>query len=129
MEGRPSSPQARVVFNVTGFGRFHGVESNPTSELVKYLPAFLAERHPPVGSVRFDSFTTIETSGVGALTALHDLALSTAPTRSQVSSHFYAPPLRDRVLTAGWASRTNGWSGCTSAWQRSRRASSWRNAP
>lgn len=72
-----------MVFNVTGFGRFHGVESNPTSELVKYLPAFLAERHPPVGSVRFDSFTTIETSGVGALTALHDLALSTAPTRSQ----------------------------------------------
>jgi hypothetical protein len=130
-EGRTSqSPQVRVVFNVTGFGRFHGVESNPTSELVKYLPAFLAERHPPLGPVRFDSFTTIETSGVGALTALHDLALSTAPTRSPVSTPiFTSPPPLALWSTDGWASRTNGWCGCTSAWQRSRRASSWRNAP
>lgn len=35
--------QVVVVFNITGFGRFHGVESNPTSELVKYLPAHLDE--------------------------------------------------------------------------------------
>jgi hypothetical protein len=138
-----------VVFNVTGFGRFHGVESNPTSELVKYLPAYLAEKAAAGGGtphgVRFGSFTTIETSGVGALTALHDLALTTAPS-SRRPAAVRAPPQLSHTRQVVLAERRGlhsschaqqqqqqlhrrrGLCGCTWAWQRTKKASSWKSA-
>jgi hypothetical protein len=87
----------RVAFNVTGFGPFHGVERNPTSELIRTLPEYLAERSG-IKAVRYASFTVVETSGVGALTALQDLALcSTTPAALQDPVCSHPPQLPNQI--------------------------------
>lgn len=72
---KEAAPPREVQVNVTGFGPFQGVADNPTSDLVRLLPARLGPALSGT-SVRLDSCAVIETSAVGALTALsHDLPL------------------------------------------------------
>jgi pyroglutamyl-peptidase len=53
-----------VVFYLTGFGKFQGVEKNPTTELMQKLPNYLKD-HPleTKKSVHVESFFVLETSG------------------------------------------------------------------
>eukprot|EP01088_Endostelium_zonatum_P017845 TRINITY_DN548_c0_g1_i1.p1 TRINITY_DN548_c0_g1~~TRINITY_DN548_c0_g1_i1.p1 ORF type:complete len:277 (-),score=52.49 TRINITY_DN548_c0_g1_i1:20-850(-) len=60
-----------VVFHITGFGRYAGIENNPTSILMKKLPTHLRD-HPLRYSAEVASFTVLETSGVGSLFGLAD---------------------------------------------------------
>jgi hypothetical protein len=60
---------------MSGFGEFHGVKNNPTEQLVGALPEYL-KAHPLPSSVSVDSFTVLETSGVGSREALHALRKS-----------------------------------------------------
>ena len=61
-----------VEFNVTGFGEFAGVKSNPTEQLVNSLRAYLLD-HPLPAHVAVTSLTVLETSGVGSRQMLHEL--------------------------------------------------------
>ena len=60
----------QLTFHLTGFGKFQGVDRNPTTELMGELPAYLAEN--PIYSseeeekhrkVRLAHFNVLETSG------------------------------------------------------------------
>jgi pyrrolidone-carboxylate peptidase len=64
-----------VAFYLTGFGRFQGVDDNPTTHLIHHLPNYLAEHLPSSIKERchFLSFTVLETSGVGSLQQLCSL--------------------------------------------------------
>ena len=54
----------RVNFFLTGFGKFAGVEKNPTSELMESLNSFLAENPlEKKENVSIRSTTIVETSG------------------------------------------------------------------
>jgi len=66
-----ATSRKHVVFHVTGFGRFAGVESNPTTILMEYLPIHLRD-HPLTYNAEVASFTVLETSGVGSLFGLAD---------------------------------------------------------
>jgi len=60
-----------VVFHITGFGRYAGIENNPTTILMKKLPTHLRD-HPLRYSAEVASFTVLETSGVGSMFGLAD---------------------------------------------------------
>lgn len=64
-----SSPaaSARTVthFNLTGFGEFQGVASNPTEQLMHTFADTIKEKPLPA-NVCLDSCTVLETSGVGS---------------------------------------------------------------
>jgi len=57
-------------FNITGFGPFHGVAHNPTSDLIRHLPEYL-KKHPLPPDVIVDNLRVLETSGVGSREAFH----------------------------------------------------------
>jgi len=60
-----------VVFHVTGFGKFQGVDNNPTTVLMELLPIHLKD-NPLQNFAEVASFTVLETSGVGSLFGLAD---------------------------------------------------------
>jgi len=60
-----------VVFHVTGFGKFKGVDNNPTTVLMELLPIHLKD-NPLQNFAEVASFTVLETSGVGSLFGLAD---------------------------------------------------------
>jgi len=62
----------QVMFHVTGFDRFHGVDNNPTKKLINKLPQYLM-RYPLESGGTVVSCTVLETSGVGSLLQLAEL--------------------------------------------------------
>jgi pyrrolidone-carboxylate peptidase/L-amino acid N-acyltransferase YncA len=65
----PCQKHSKVQFVLTGFGPFHGVASNPTTELMRNLPEYLL-RDP---GISLKSCTVLETSAIGSLSQLHSL--------------------------------------------------------
>jgi len=62
----------KVVFAITGFGKFGGVDNNPTEVLVKALPSFM--RSNPLGkNATIDRCQILEVSGQGAKEGLEDI--------------------------------------------------------
>jgi pyroglutamyl-peptidase len=64
-----------VVFHLTGFGPFHGVQDNPTSTLMHTLPSYLEEETLP-DHITVRSFTIFETSAQGSVETLEQLHAS-----------------------------------------------------
>jgi len=65
-----------VVFHVTGFGPFQGVDNNPTTQIVTELSAYLKNfpLDPEVTNhVEVASYNVFETSAVGALTQFTEI--------------------------------------------------------
>eukprot|EP00243_Klebsormidium_subtile_P003646 TRINITY_DN17234_c0_g1_i1.p1 TRINITY_DN17234_c0_g1~~TRINITY_DN17234_c0_g1_i1.p1 ORF type:complete len:243 (+),score=13.97 TRINITY_DN17234_c0_g1_i1:497-1225(+) len=60
-----------VRFNITGFGKFHGVADNPTEILVSKLGDYIREKGGP--PILLESCTVLETAGKGALGRLLEL--------------------------------------------------------
>lgn len=78
----PCQQHSRAQFVLTGFGPFAGVESNPTTELMRSLPAYL-QRDP---SINIKSCTVLETSAVGSLAQLNSLVHESSP--QEIFVHF-----------------------------------------
>jgi len=64
-------PIEAVRFNVTGFGKFHGVADNPTQTLVSKLNSRVKEEGGP--PIQLESCNVLETAGEGALDRLLEL--------------------------------------------------------
>ncbi|KAL6041476.1 CHRromatin Organization MOdifier domain-containing protein [Balamuthia mandrillaris] len=65
----------KVIFHVTGFGKFQGVASNPTTCIIQELPRYLEENPLTETAAEIKSMTVLETSGVGSLCSLSELHL------------------------------------------------------
>ncbi len=67
----PSSRKIEV--HLTGFGRFGGVDDNPTTHLINHLPSFLDAELPKDGPLTVASYTVLEVSQycVPVLSAMH----------------------------------------------------------
>eukprot|EP00953_Heterococcus_sp_UTEX-ZZ885_P038840 19928-Heterococcus_DN1.PRE.2 len=62
----------KVVFHLTGFGKFNGVADNPTSRLMRELPVYLSQQRKELGEAsRVASYTVLEVSTEGASDQLH----------------------------------------------------------
>ena len=95
---RPPVGQA-VDFHVTGFGRFCGVDDNPTTHLMRNLPEYLM-RHPlPPGAV-VHSCTVLDTAHhcIPTVTSLH------TGTRPAADAPGHPPAARRVVIHFGVAS-------------------------
>eukprot|EP01123_Difflugia_compressa_P005998 TRINITY_DN18136_c0_g1_i1.p1 TRINITY_DN18136_c0_g1~~TRINITY_DN18136_c0_g1_i1.p1 ORF type:complete len:228 (+),score=49.84 TRINITY_DN18136_c0_g1_i1:6-689(+) len=72
-----SSSQPSVLFHVTGFGPFCGVDNNPTTRIVKNLTNYIQTDHPIpdkiLSQISISSTTIFETSAVGAGMVLSEL--------------------------------------------------------
>ena len=54
-----------IVVAVTGFGKFHGVEENPTEVIISALPTYL-KTHPLDSRIKLDRCKTMEVGWRGA---------------------------------------------------------------
>jgi len=65
----------KIIFHVTGFGPFHGVDNNPTTQLVNDLPSYVQKfpLNSQGSAIELASCNVFETSAVGALTQLTDI--------------------------------------------------------
>jgi len=63
----------KVKIHLTGFGKFQDVPENPTTHLMRDLPSFLEQNPLENSKIKLESFTVLETSGVGSLLSLFEL--------------------------------------------------------
>merc|ERR1711916_144508 len=88
-EDQPAVP---IIFHVTGFGPFQGVEDNPSSQIVRDLEAYVGEGDGAgklADNVSIGSTTVVETSGPGAQLALTMLGSGLNPDGSADSNEIH----------------------------------------
>ncbi|ETO36322.1 pyroglutamyl-peptidase I [Reticulomyxa filosa] len=72
-----------IIFNVTGFGKFGGVEDNPTSHLMTNLPKIIevdVKKETFPKNVTMESYSVLHVSGENSLKKLVDIRTKSAET-------------------------------------------------
>lgn len=82
------APHKNIEISITAFGPFHGVPDNPSSHLIRALPAHYAKHGRP--GAKLLPGVIVETSAVGALQALQSLPAFSmhAPHVTHILVHF-----------------------------------------
>lgn len=101
-----------VTFHITGFGAFHGVPKNPTTELVGALEACVSDASKPLehGSLRGGGSTSTSTSNVRVrIASATVLETSAEATKSAMATMRAADEKRREGDGAGECANTTHW--------------------